>query len=105
MEKLTAAQERKLAELLAIKEKMEQHDKEFFKEVRSRKEEVLCALKIDDSDSSSISEEQAAIIATVQDTADKIGCDVATLLKMICHKQQIEYWRKVLVSSIARPTE
>ncbi|MBR6984320.1 MAG: hypothetical protein IKH75_12505 [Ruminococcus sp.] len=96
MQRLTHAQEEKLAELLDRKEKMVQHDKAFFKEVCKRREEVLNALEAEDLASNSFNQEQKEIVDTVHSVAEKLGCDIPTLLKMIKENQQIEYWSRQL---------
>ena len=72
-------------ELLAKKEAEEKADKEFFKQVKKRKDEVLKVLKVDISNDYE---------NRLKKTADKYGCTIVELLDYIETDRQISYYRK-----------
>ena len=67
-------EEQRLNELLAKKEAEEKADKEFFKQVKKRKDEVLKVLKVDISNDYE---------NRLKKTADKYGCTIVELLDYI----------------------
>ena len=77
-------EEQRLNELLAKKEAEEKADKEFFKQVKKRKEEVLKVLKVDNS---------SDYENRLKRTAEKYGCSIAELLDYIETDRQINYYR------------
>ena len=78
-------EEQRLNELLAKKEAEERADKEFFKQVKKRKDEVLKVLKVD-----SYYEDRLKRIA------DKYGCTSIELLEYIETERQINYYKNHL---------
>lgn len=82
-------EEQRLNELLAKKEAEEKADKEFFKQVKKRKSEVLKVLKV----------EEAAVPAPsmienrVKEIADLYGCTVNELLTYISTDRQVNYYK------------
>jgi len=79
---MTKKEQERLNALLEKKEAEEKADKEFFKQVKKRKDEVLKVLKID----SSYEDRIRAI-------AEKYGCDVFELLEYIETPRQITYYQ------------
>ncbi|MBP3819547.1 MAG: hypothetical protein J6H31_14735 [Butyrivibrio sp.] len=75
-------EEQRLNELLAKKEAEEKADKDFFKQVKRRRDEVLKILKVD-----SYYEDK------VKEIADKYGCDALQLLEYIETPRQIAYYQ------------
>ncbi|MBQ9199845.1 MAG: hypothetical protein IJ141_06655 [Lachnospiraceae bacterium] len=105
MEKFTAAQIKKLEELMAKKERIEKRDKEFFKEVRSRRDEVLEALQIEQPAAAPINEDEKVIVDTVLSVAEKCDCDVTVLLNLMTDTRQIEYWRRQILPPASAAVE
>jgi alpha-galactosidase/6-phospho-beta-glucosidase family protein len=77
-------EEQRLNELLAKKEAEEKADKEFFKQVKKRKDEVLKVLKVDISNDYE---------NRLKKTADKYGCTIVELLDYIETERQVSYYR------------
>lgn len=72
--------------------------REFYKEVCKHKDEVIKELSLEYPVSNSLSQEQAEIIETMVSVAEKLSCDIPTLLDLIRGTQQIEYWNRQLNS-------
>lgn len=90
-------EEERLNALLAKKEAEEKAEKEFFKQVRKRKDEVLKHLKVDEAPKIPIEElKEAPNIYEMRlgEIAEKYGCDKFALLDYIETPRQIEYYRK-----------
>ena len=81
---MTEREKQRLNALLEKKEAEERADKEFFKQVKKRKAEVLKVLKVD-----TYYEDR------IKETADKYGCDESALLDYINTEQQINYYRRM----------
>jgi hypothetical protein len=77
-------EEQRLNELLAKKEAEEKADKEFFKQCKKRKDEVMKILKVDNTN---YYEDR------VKQIAGKYGCTEKELLDYIETERQVSYYR------------
>jgi phosphopantetheine adenylyltransferase len=78
-------EEQRLNELLAKKEAEERADKEFFKQCKKRRDEVLKILKVEEPDT--YYEDR------IRSIADKYGCTARELLDYIETDRQINYYK------------
>ncbi len=83
-------EEQRLNELLAKKEAEEKADKQFFKQVKKRKEEVLKVLKVEGAAAPAPNYYEERI----KQIASKYGCTEMELLDYIETERQINYYRK-----------
>lgn len=90
---LTDAEEKRLEYLLSRKEEQEKRDKDFFKEVKKRRKEVLKCLEV--------SEGPSYADIKVKNIASKYDCSEYDLLDWIETDSQIDYYlRKHLQTAI-----
>ena len=90
-------EEERLNALLAKKEAEEKADKEFFKQVKKRRDEVLKVLKVEETAAPTPEEkdpEPNYYEDRIKRIADKYGCSVFDLLEYIETERQINYYRK-----------
>lgn len=78
-------EEQRLNELLAKKEAEEKADKEFFKQCKKRRDEVLKVLKVE---SVNYCEER------LKKTAESYGCSIKELLDYIDSDQQVGFYQR-----------
>lgn len=83
-------EEERLNALLAKKEAEEKADKEFFKQVKKRKDEVLKVLKIEEAAASGPTLMEQQVI----EIAEMYGCTVNELLAYISTDRQVNYYKK-----------
>ena len=105
--KMTAAEKEKLEELLKKQEEADAQQRDFLREVRAQKDEVLKALgavskeeadqlKADAEDARKSVKEAAeakTTAAKLQEIADSYGCSVGDLLQYIATDRQVSYYR------------
>ena len=82
---MTKREEERLNALLEKKEAEEKADKEFFKQVKKRKEEVLKVLKIDTTN---------YYENRLKRTAEIYGCTIEQLLDYIETDQQVGFYQR-----------
>lgn len=90
-------EEQRLNELLAKKEAEEKADREFFKQVKKRKSEVLKVLKIEQAAAPAPKMEDPApnyYEVRIRQIAAKYGCTEMELLDYIETDRQINYYIK-----------
>lgn len=84
---MTEREEQRLNELLAKKEAEEKADKEFFKNVKKRKAEVLKVLGVKEQEYNIYEKE-------LRDVAELYGIGVWDLIDYIKTEQQVNYYKR-----------
>jgi hypothetical protein len=93
-------EEQRLNELLAKKEAEEKADREFFKQVKKRKDEVLKVLKIETAAAPVQEDPEPNYFETeLRRIADLYGCSVYDLLRHIETEKQIKYYKNYISKS------
>ena len=90
VERMTEREEKRLNELLAKKETEEKADKEFFKNVKKRRAEVLKVLGIKEQEEPQTNYYEQEL----RRMADMYGIDIWDLMEYIKSEQQINFYKR-----------